>query len=187
MLVSRICKRVVAKEKYDTALDFALINIFLIIFLLARKHKSGLIHCYSEALLPKLTNYIKKHPVKFGLQVAGGVVSLASLAVLPVLGVLGFTAIGPVASSAATGWQASTGLVQAGSLFSWCQSAAMGGAAVTGILATGLTGAGVAVSATIAGALDVTGDEEPFPDLKEMFLESWKRDVDGKVEEKAKL
>lgn len=53
----------------------------------------------------------------------------------------------------------------------------MGGAAVGGIMATGLTGAGVALSATVAGALDAVGDGEVLPDLKERFLEAWKRDV----------
>lgn len=140
-----------------------------------------------SALLPKLTTYIEKHPIKFGLQVAGGVVSLASIFVLPILGVVGFAATGPIAGSAAAGWQASMGLLQAGSLCSWCQSAAMGGAAVGGILATGLTGAGVAVSATVAGALDTVGDEEPLSDLREIFLKAWERDVKGNAEEKAKF
>lgn len=150
-------------------------------------HECKVIHRVSGALLPKLTNYIKQHPIKFGLQVAGGVTSLASLAVLPILGALGFAATGPIAGSTAAGWQASMGLVRAGSLFSWCQSAAMGGAAATGVLATGLTGAGVAVSATVSGALDVMGDGDALPDLKEMFLAAWKRDVEGKVEEKEEL
>jgi len=140
-----------------------------------------------SSFLPKLTNYIKQHPIKFGLQVAGGVASLASLAVSPILSAAGFAATGPTASSVAAGWQASIGLVRAGSLFSWCQSAAMGGAAATGVLATGLTGAGVALSATVSGALDIMGDGDALPDLKEMFLEAWKRDVEGKVKEKEKL
>jgi outer membrane lipoprotein SlyB len=50
----------------------------------------------------------------------------------------------------------------------------MGGAAVGGILATGLGGAGVAVGATVAGALDVGAGEEAVPDLKERFLTAWK-------------
>jgi hypothetical protein len=152
-----------------------------------RFHERKLIHCVSGSFLPKLTNYIKQHPIKFGLQVAGGVASLASLAVSPILGLVGFAATGPIASSAAAGWQASIGLVRAGSLFSWCQSAAMGGAAATGVLVIGLTGAGVALSATVSGALDIMGDGDALPDLKEMFLEAWKRDVEGKVKEKEKL
>jgi hypothetical protein len=148
---------------------------------LSTNDKLKLIRSLSGALLPKLTNYIKEHPLLFGLQIAGGVASLVSVVTLPILGVLGFAATGPIAGSVAAGWQASIGLVQAGSFFSWCQSAAMGGAAVGGILATGLTGAGVAVSATVAGALDVMGDEEPLSDVRQMFLEAWKRDIEGKV------
>jgi hypothetical protein len=63
----------------------------------------------------------------------------------------------------------------------------MGGAAVGGILATGLTGAGIAVSATVAGALDVVADGEVIPELKERFLVAWKRDLSQKLEEKKEL
>jgi hypothetical protein len=69
--------------------------------------------------------------------------------VVPVLGVLGFSAAGPVAGSAAAGMQSSIGLVQAGSLFAWCQSAAMGGAAAGGTVAAGVTGGVVAAAATV--------------------------------------
>jgi hypothetical protein len=55
----------------------------------------------------------------------------------------------------------------------------MGGAAVSSIFATGLTGAGVAVAAGLAGALDQFGDREAMPNLKEKFLKAWKRDVRG--------
>ncbi len=53
---------------------------------------------------------------------------------------MGFSALGPVASTAAAGWKASLGIVEAGSLLPWCQSAAMGGAAVNAIIATGAAG-----------------------------------------------
>lgn len=85
--------------------------------------------------------------------------------------------MGPVAGSAAAGWQASIGLVEAGSIFAWCQSAAMGGAAIGGILAGGLTGMAVAVGATLGGILD--DDNTPAPDLKEKFMAAWKRYVWG--------
>lgn len=75
----------------------------------------------------------------------------ASVAALPILGAAGFAATGPVAGSAAAAWQSSVGLVQAGSLFAWCQSAAMGGAAVSGIVAGGAAGGSVALAATGAG------------------------------------
>lgn len=88
---------------------------------------------------------------------------------------MGFTAAGPVAGSAAAAWQSSMGLVEAGSIFAWCQSAAMGGAAVGGILATGIAGVTVAVGATVTGALDDVAT--PAPDLKKKFLTAWRRDI----------
>lgn len=94
-------------------------------------------------------NYIHDHPVSFGLQVSGGVVLIASIAAVPVLGAVGFAATGPVAGSTAAAWQASIGLVEAGSVFAWCQSAAMGGAALGGVFASGAAGAGVAGLATV--------------------------------------
>ena len=104
--------------------------------------------------------------------------SIASVVALPFLGALGFGAAGPIAGSVAAGWQSSLGLVQAGSLFAWCQSAAMGGAALSGILATGLSGAGIAVLASVTGGLDVTCDDA-MPDMKEKFLQAWKREIEG--------
>jgi len=88
--------------------------------------------------------YIKDHPVQFALQTTGAVIFTTSIIALPVLGAAGFTAAGPAAGSAAAAWQASIGLVEAGSVFAWCQSAAMGGAALNGIIATGAAGAGMA-------------------------------------------
>ncbi|KAE8454658.1 hypothetical protein EG329_000281 [Mollisiaceae sp. DMI_Dod_QoI] len=131
-------------------------------------------HSKDESFQSKFTSYIKKHPVLFGFQVAGGILSLASIAALPILGAVGFGAAGPAAGSAAAAWQSSMGLVEAGSFFAWCQSAAMGGAAVGGIWAAGLAGAGVAVGAAVAGAFD--GVDTPPSDLKEKFLIAWRRD-----------
>jgi hypothetical protein len=95
---------------------------------------------------------------------------LASIAALPVLGVVGFGAAGPIAGSTAAAWQSSIGLVEAGSIFSWCQSAAMGGAAMGDILATGLAGVSVVV-----GGLGATVASES--ELKEKFLKAWKRGI----------
>lgn len=68
------------------------------------------------------------------------VLLIALALTVPVLGAAGFEALGPAAGTAAASWQASLRLVEAGSLFAWCQSAAMGGAAVGGIQAVGATG-----------------------------------------------
>jgi hypothetical protein len=86
---------------------------------------------------------------------------------------VGFAAAGPVAGSVAAAWQSCIGLAKAGSFFAWCESAAMGGAAVGGILFTGLTGAGVAVGATLIGASK--GAEATV--LKEKFLTAWNKDI----------
>jgi hypothetical protein len=61
------------------------------------------------------------------------------------LGWLGFTATGPAAGSYAASWMASIaaangGGVAAGSLYAWCQSVAMGGAAAVGWLGAGIAG-----------------------------------------------
>ena len=79
---------------------------------------------------------------------SGVTVSAVALAAPAMLGAAGFGILGPAANSLAAGWQSSTGLVQAGSLFAWCQSAAMGGAAASTIATAGFLGAGVTASAT---------------------------------------
>jgi hypothetical protein len=87
--------------------------------------------------------------VLFTLQAVGVLAMTASVVAVPVLGAAGFAATGPVAGSAAAAWQSSIGLVEAGSLFAWCQSAAMSGAALNGIFSFGVAGAGVAGVATV--------------------------------------
>ena len=79
---------------------------------------------------------------------------LFSLAVLPALSVVGFGPIRPVVGSTAAAWQSSTGLVQAGSFFAWCQGVAMGGAALNGIVASAAVGGRVAAGATLLASLD---------------------------------
>ena len=73
-----------------------------------------------------------------GVTALGLTVGATALLAIPILGAVGFAAAGLVAGSAAAGWQASIRAVQAGGLFAWCQSAAMGGAAVGGIQAAGV-------------------------------------------------
>lgn len=101
-----------------------------------------------------------------------GFATLAVVAAAPaILGAIGFGALGPIAGTAATGWQASIGAVEAGSLFAWCQSAAMGGAAVNGIIAAGAAGGGVAALATTAASggegetVDVEGLVKKFKEV----------------------
>jgi hypothetical protein len=74
------------------------------------------------------------------VQAVGAVLSVVSLTTGPILAIAGFTSVGPAAGTAAAAWQSSMGIVEAGSLFAWCQSAAMGGAAAQGIAAAGTAG-----------------------------------------------
>ncbi|KAI4147218.1 MAG: hypothetical protein LQ340_005656 [Diploschistes diacapsis] len=103
------------------------------------------------SLFQATSEYVRAHPVRAGLQILGLTVSTLSFLAVPVLGAVGFTAVGPAAGSAAAAWQASIGAVQAGSLFAWCQSAAMGGAAVSSIQAAGIAGTALARVADVPG------------------------------------
>ncbi|KAL8894401.1 MAG: hypothetical protein Q9192_004351 [Flavoplaca navasiana] len=107
-------------------------------------------------------NYAKAHPVLTGLQIVGTTLSILSFCAVPALGAIGFTAAGPAANSVAAAWQASIGAVKAGSLFAWCQSAAMGGGALGGIQAAGVAGT----------ALTRVGD---LPELVETFRRSFRK------------
>ena len=73
---------------------------------------------------------------------------------MPVLGAVGFTSAGPAAGSAAAAWQASIGAVKAGSLFAWCQSAAMGGTAIGGIQFAGIAGAAITRVVEVPGLFE---------------------------------
>ena len=93
-----------------------------------------------------------------GFTALGFIVGATALFAIPILGAVGFAATGPVAGSVAAGWQASIGLVQGGSLFAWCQSAAMGGAAVGGIQAAGVAGfASAAMGGAAVGGIPAAG------------------------------
>ena len=124
----------------------------------------------------RIRAYARAHPFLLTSQIVGGVGVIASLVALPILGAAGFAAVGPVAgSAAAAAWQSSIGLVQAGSVFAWCQSAAMGGAAVNGIVALGAVGGSVALVATGVGV--VGGQTALTPEkLKEMFLNVYRKE-----------
>jgi hypothetical protein len=113
-----------------------------------------------------------------GAKILGGVAGTA-LAIPLLLPVIGFGAGGVIAGSAAAGWQAGIGAVQAGSLFAFLTSAGAGGAAATGaIMATGAVGASIFTVATGAGYFDAMRNEKEVRDLKEQFLAAWKRDTD---------
>ena len=102
----------------------------------------------------------------------------ASVAAPLALGAFGFGAMGPVAGSMVTSFQSYYGFVQAGSLFSWCQSAAMGGAAVNGIYASGAVGGGMFLAATGAAAAGrkvlLTPEQR-----KEIFLTVYRKENSG--------
>lgn len=127
------------------------------------------------------SSYIKAHPYLFAAQLTGVLLSTAAVVTLPIVGAVGFGALGPVGGSAAAAWQASLGFVEAGSLFAWCQSAAMGGTAVNAIIATGAAGGGVAAFATAAAAgqsetLNVDGLMKTF---REVYRRGNYKDVGG--------
>ncbi|RYP77264.1 hypothetical protein DL769_003459 [Monosporascus sp. CRB-8-3] len=107
----------------------------------------------------KILKHIKAHPVSSAITGVGlGVFGIVSL-INPVLGIAGFSAVGPAAGSAAAAWQSSIGLVQAGSIFAWCQSAAMGGAAAGTIAAAQGVGVGIG-AAGLGGLLGGSTDED---------------------------
>jgi len=106
-------------------------------------------------VLGKVFAHMKTHPISSGLTVAGSLVLGVTSIINPALGIIGFSAMGPVAGSAAAAWQSSIGLVQAGSFFAWCQSLAMGGSAAGAILGA----QGVAASAAGLGLLGMRGGD----------------------------
>jgi hypothetical protein len=78
--------------------------------------------------------YIKENSGTI-LQAGDATVTAGAFLTIPILNIYGFAAMGPLAGSSAAIWQSSLGLVPAGSAFAWCQSATMGGAAVSHIIA----------------------------------------------------
>ena len=120
---------------------------------------------------PPSPSYINAHPYLFALQTTGVLAGTVAAVTPAILVAAGFGALGPVAGSAAAGWQASLGIVEAGSLFAWCQSAAMGGAAVNTVIATGAAGGGVAalVTAGIAGQSGTADMDELMEKFKEVY------------------
>ena len=99
-------------------------------------------------VLGKVLAHVKAQPIRSGITAFGILVFTAASLINPALGVAGFSAMGPLAGSFAAAWQSSIGLVQAGTFFAWCQSAAMGGAAagmITGAQGLGLSAAALGI------------------------------------------
>ncbi len=97
-----------------------------------------------------LTAWVKAHSKEITVIVAGITLFALSLATPAILGAIGFSATGPILGSMAATWQASIGSVAAGSLFSFLQSAAMGGAAMGLFTGVGAVGAVIAVGGGLA-------------------------------------
>lgn len=114
----------------------------------------GIVEKPDVSFIQAAKDYAKAHPILTGIQVAGLTLSAVSTFAVPVLGWVGFTAAGPVAGSAAAAWQSSIGLVRAGSLFSWCQKAAMSGSALGVIKLAGVAGAALTKVQEIPGMLE---------------------------------
>ncbi|RYP18049.1 hypothetical protein DL765_004165 [Monosporascus sp. GIB2] len=130
-------------------------------------------HKDQTSLPGKMLKYMKANPVgTIGLGVCG-VASLIS----PALGIAGFSAVGPTAGTAAAAWQSSIGLVQAGSFFAWCQSAAMGGAAAGAIGATQGVGAVIATLGAILGWS--TAEKEAMRKVWSLFTEKMRKRGEG--------
>lgn len=114
----------------------------------------GIVQKQDVGFIQAAKEYAKAHPIRTGIQVAGLTLSAVSMFAVPVLGYVGFGAAGPAANSIAATWQSSIGVVRAGSLFSWCQSAAMGGTALGGIQIAGVAGAALTRVSEIPGLVE---------------------------------
>ena len=108
-------------------------------------------------LVVSLSAWIQAHKKQTAFLITGITIFALCLAMPAILGAIGFSATGPVLGSVAAGWQASIGSVAAGSLFSFLQSAAMGGAAM-GLF----TGVGI-----LGGVIAVCGGLTTIPFIKE--------------------
>jgi len=117
-------------------------------------------------------NHVKNNPITSGIAAVGLGTLLVATAVPAILGIVGFSAVGPVAGTAAAAWQSSIGIVQAGSFFAWCQGAAMGGAAAGAIVATQGTAAAVAGIAALSGVLSGAESERAKVLIWNLFLSS---------------
>jgi hypothetical protein len=117
------------------------------------RFQSLLFSCWNAELgryiaLGKFQRYVYNDLARFALQVTSATVGVATFITIPAVGAIGFSALGPVLGTLAAGWQSSIDAVEAGSLFGFCQSAAMGGAASGLIADTGSASTAIAVAAS---------------------------------------
>lgn len=124
-------------------------------------------------LVESLTTWVKAHKKQIAFILVGIITLAVCLAMPAMLGAIGFGANGPIIGSMAAAWQASIGSVAAGSLFSFLQSAAMGGAAMGLFTGVGVLGGVV----TIVGA--VTTIEVVQKKCSEAIEKSVKKMTDG--------
>src|SRR5438046_95423 len=113
-----------------------------------------LTHC-KAVLLNVGGEAIRSHPKACAVGTIGLVVTSLPITVPATLGAAGFAATGPALGSFAAAWQASIGSVAAGSVFSWLQSAAMGGALAQAISAAPGVGMGIMGSAALSTKWDL--------------------------------
>ena len=131
--------------------------------------------------LNRLKKYAGQHPYSLGMQAASLGLCVTGMAAPAALAAYGFGALGPTAASWAAGWQAGMGgVVQAGSTFAWCQSAAMGGAAAasftTMVTTMGVAGTAGFAAASVGAMLSGTGEKELW---FRRFQEAVGRDLQG--------
>ncbi|KAI4187411.1 MAG: hypothetical protein L6R41_002828 [Letrouitia leprolyta] len=119
------------------------------------------VSCFSPAIIRKFKDtlaWIYAHPGRAATILCGTTILGLTLAAPAILGAVGFGALGPVAGSTAAGWQSSTGLVAAGSAFSFLQGAAMGGVAMGVITGVGIVGGAVPIVAALAPKAEIVKD-----------------------------
>ncbi|KAF7504452.1 hypothetical protein GJ744_002189 [Endocarpon pusillum] len=127
--------------------------------------------------------WIRAHPYKFIGILGGTTLFVLALASPAILGAVGFSAVGPVAGSIAAGWQATMGSVAAASLFSFLQSAAMGGAAMGLFWGIGVLGGVIAVGVGFASMKRLIGRlVEKFRGPMAAWAQNFKGAVGGLVE-----
>ncbi|RAL04043.1 uncharacterized protein BO80DRAFT_462191 [Aspergillus ibericus CBS 121593] len=103
----------------------------------------------TTSILTSGQTFARDHPTALAVGGTGLALATAPLTGPALLGAVGFSATGPVAASLAAAWQSSIGVVQAGSLFSMLQGAAMGGTAAGAFTTASNLGVGMVGSAAV--------------------------------------